>query len=67
MPMSENQISSKPVMETPCINICVIDEASGQCIGCGRTRNEIASWSSITSAERRRIMSELPHRSNKKG
>jgi predicted Fe-S protein YdhL (DUF1289 family) len=48
-----------PQMETPCVKICAIDNASGMCTGCGRTRREIASWSSITSAERRRIMSEL--------
>ncbi len=49
-------------METPCVNICEIDRASGLCRGCGRTVAEIASWSSLTSAERRRIMSELADR-----
>lgn len=49
-------------MESPCVKICVIDKASGTCTGCGRTLGEIAVWSSITSADRRRIMSELPAR-----
>ena len=49
-------------MESPCIKICVIDEQSGLCTGCGRTRGEIAVWSSITSADRRRIMTDLPAR-----
>ncbi|MEQ1670572.1 MAG: DUF1289 domain-containing protein [Hyphomicrobium sp.] len=49
-------------MESPCVKICVIDDATGLCTGCLRTRGEIAVWSSITSAERRRIMSELPLR-----
>ncbi len=53
---------AKPGMESPCVNICVMDEALGQCTGCGRTRREIAMWSSITGEERRRIMAELPHR-----
>jgi predicted Fe-S protein YdhL (DUF1289 family) len=49
-------------MESPCINICTIDEARGFCTGCGRTRAEIARWTSFTEAERRRIMMELPRR-----
>jgi uncharacterized protein len=49
-------------METPCVSICDIDRASGLCRGCGRTIAEIASWSSLSSSERRRIMDELPAR-----
>lgn len=49
-------------MESPCNKTCTIDLKSGLCIGCGRTRHEIGMWSSITSAERRRIMAELPAR-----
>jgi uncharacterized protein len=49
-------------METPCIKVCVIDERSGLCTGCGRTRREIAGWSSMTAKERRRTMAELPAR-----
>jgi hypothetical protein len=49
-------------LETPCVNICVIAPADGLCEGCARTLEEIASWSRLTSAERRRIMAELPGR-----
>ena len=49
-------------MDTPCVKICVIDQPSGQCSGCGRTLDEIASWSTLSPSERRRIMSELPAR-----
>lgn len=49
-------------METPCIRICVIDQASGLCEGCGRTLDEIASWSAMTDRERRNIMNALPAR-----
>jgi hypothetical protein len=49
-------------METPCINICVIDPASGFCIGCGRTGSEIGAWAGMTPGERRRIMNGLPTR-----
>ena len=49
-------------METPCINVCEFDEASGVCLGCGRTLAEIAGWATMTAAERRRIMGELASR-----
>ncbi len=49
-------------MESPCILICSIDDATGYCFGCGRTREEIGAWTLITALERRAIMSELPAR-----
>jgi hypothetical protein len=49
-------------METPCVDNCEIDRQSGLCRGCGRTIPEIAGWASMSSAERRRIMSELADR-----
>jgi uncharacterized protein len=51
-----------PDIETPCIKICVLEPESGFCIGCGRTRVEIASWISLTPDERKRVMQELPER-----
>jgi len=49
-------------LETPCINICLLDEASGLCVGCGRSGDEIARWSDMTPAERRAIMADLAER-----
>jgi uncharacterized protein len=49
-------------IQTPCIKICVVDPQSGLCLGCHRTLNEIAAWTSLGDAERARIMSELPGR-----
>lgn len=49
-------------MESPCVNVCLIDKATGYCTGCKRTLAEIAGWSRLTDAERRRIMGLLPHR-----
>jgi predicted Fe-S protein YdhL (DUF1289 family) len=54
--------SQSAPMETPCVQVCEIDNITGLCKGCGRTRGEIARWASITSEERRKIMSELPSR-----
>jgi hypothetical protein len=54
----------KPVnaVETPCVNVCLLDSESGLCAGCGRTLEEIANWSSMTDAERRAVMAALPAR-----
>jgi predicted Fe-S protein YdhL (DUF1289 family) len=49
-------------MDTPCIDICEIDAASGLCIGCGRSLEEIAGWSEMSPSERRAIMAILPAR-----
>ena len=49
-------------METPCINVCVIDKEAGLCEGCGRSIKEIASWSRLTPDDRRRIMDGLHNR-----
>lgn len=49
-------------METPCINVCVIDPASGLCIGCGRNSSEIGSWLAMPAGQRRDIMLSLPER-----
>jgi uncharacterized protein len=49
-------------IETPCIKVCIVQHASGLCIGCRRTLAEIAGWMSFSDAERSRIMLELPER-----
>jgi hypothetical protein len=49
-------------LETPCIDICTIDEANGLCKGCYRTIDEIAGWASMTVEQRRAIMAVLPKR-----
>ncbi len=40
-------------MDTPCVNICVIDPATGLCDGCARSLDEIAVWSKLTPTQRR--------------
>lgn len=49
-------------MESPCILVCSMDIVTGYCFGCGRTRDEIAGWIAMTSAERRSVMEKLPAR-----
>jgi uncharacterized protein len=49
-------------MESPCILVCSIDDKTGYCFGCGRTREEIGAWTAYSSDERREIMAVLPER-----
>jgi uncharacterized protein len=44
---------------SPCIGVCQLDGKTQRCVGCGRTIDEIASWSSLSEAERRDIMARL--------
>jgi predicted Fe-S protein YdhL (DUF1289 family) len=52
----------EPIIESPCVKICTLDTQAGFCRGCGRTLDEIAGWVRMDSAQRRRIMAELPAR-----
>jgi uncharacterized protein len=49
-------------LETPCVNICLLDDKSGLCVGCGRSGDEIARWVEMTPEQRRTIMKTLPER-----
>jgi predicted Fe-S protein YdhL (DUF1289 family) len=49
-------------MESPCILVCSIDDKTGYCFGCGRTRDEIGAWTLYSSEERRTIMASLTAR-----
>lgn len=47
---------------SPCTGICKTDAASGLCLGCGRTGDEIAEWPSAGELRRRAIWAALPER-----
>ncbi|MDB5559384.1 MAG: hypothetical protein JWQ36_2318 [Enterovirga sp.] len=49
-------------VSTPCLHVCVLDPETGLCEGCGRTRDEIARWGSMSEEERLAIMSGLDER-----
>lgn len=52
-------------ISTPCIKVCLIDAETGLCEGCGRTRQEIATWGRFSEEERLAIMSRLEDRMRK--
>ena len=47
---------------TPCVKVCIVDGASGLCLGCYRTLSEIGGWSGLTDERRAEIMAELASR-----
>ena len=51
-----------PIIESPCVDICTLDVRTALCLGCGRTIDEIAAWGSMSAADRRRVIGELPAR-----
>jgi uncharacterized protein len=52
---------STPVA-SPCISVCRMDEATGWCVGCWRTLDEIAVWSLLDDPEKREVWVELGRR-----
>ena len=52
--------------ESPCINLCTMDDGDHYCLGCHRTLDEIALWSSLDQEEKESIWQLLEERSNLK-
>jgi len=46
-------------LDSPCVNVCKVEDKV--CIGCGRTLEEIAHWTSLTNEERQEINERLSH------
>ncbi len=49
-------------VSTPCVKVCLLDPETGLCEGCGRTREEVARWGSLSEEERLGIMARLEER-----
>jgi predicted Fe-S protein YdhL (DUF1289 family) len=57
----------QPPVPTPCIGVCRLDEASGQCLGCARTGEEIAAWAEAGGAYKQAVWQALPLRRERLG
>jgi predicted Fe-S protein YdhL (DUF1289 family) len=44
------------------VKVCIVDGASGLCLGCYRSLQEIGGWSGLTEDQRAAVMAELPSR-----
>lgn len=49
-------------LPSPCIGVCMLDEATGYCRGCFRTVDEITAWRDADNGLRREILERLPAR-----
>jgi predicted Fe-S protein YdhL (DUF1289 family) len=47
---------------SPCVGVCRIEENCGLCVGCARSRTEIAAWIGLSDTAREAIWSALPAR-----
>ncbi len=56
--MSENTVE----VQSPCIGVCSINDATGFCHGCYRTADEIKSWWSMQPDEQQRLLTTLDAR-----
>ncbi len=43
------------VVASPCVNVCELNEV-GDCLGCGRSLDEIAIWGQASNEERLEIL-----------
>lgn len=57
-----DEVWSRGEVESPCVKVCVVDPATGFCLGCFRTIDEIAGWSAMTPEACRAVLAELPDR-----
>jgi len=51
--------------DSPCVKICALHRFEGICVGCYRTADEIAAWSTMTPADRKTLMETLPARASR--
>lgn len=47
---------------SPCISVCRMDEASGLCVGCLRTLDEIVAWGVLDDAGKRAVWTLIGQR-----
>lgn len=47
---------------SPCISICQMEEATGFCLGCRRTLDEIRDWIIMTPEEKREVLARVAER-----
>ena len=53
---------TQAAVASPCVSVCVMDDASGWCTGCLRTLDEIAVWGLLDDAEKRGVWLQLSQR-----
>ena len=54
--------AGSPGVASPCTSVCTLDGATGFCLGCARTLDEIADWRRLTDEERLAVLARLDER-----
>ena len=60
--MDSIEQQTAPLQHSPCVGVCTLDQATGWCLGCGRSGDEVARWIAMSEAERLACWAELPRR-----
>ena len=50
------------MVKSPCKNVCELDPNTDLCLGCKRTKGEIAKWINYNDEERDRIIKKVQNR-----
>ena len=59
-PVQVGRVKSISKVVSPCIKICTLQ--NDFCIGCGRSTQEIAEWSTASKKRKEEILERLPDR-----
>lgn len=59
-----DEVWKRDEIASPCVKVCLIHEDSGLCMGCYRTRKEIAGWNKLSSDDRNTLIKQLDTRAN---
>jgi uncharacterized protein len=47
---------------SPCVSVCRLDEATGYCLGCRRTIDEIRDWIIMTPDQKKAVLARIAER-----
>ena len=48
--------------DSPCKDVCRQDSDSGFCVGCGRTKEEIANWLFYSEEQKKQVLLNIEKR-----
>ena len=57
--MAPSDLSKVKKLVSPCVSICQMDPEDEFCLGCFRTRSEIASWSNMNQESQMMLLEAL--------
>ncbi|MES1977150.1 DUF1289 domain-containing protein [Polaromonas sp.] len=60
--MRADTVGADSEVPSPCISVCRMSTVTDMCMGCFRTRNEIAGWSSAGNDGKRAVWSLIRQR-----